>query len=1092
MMKNFFSRKKKDKAQLPAENTADASENKKKRKRFKKRYIPLIILFILIVGVIGARIYFNNERVKNLIENIVYSSMNRKLEIGDFKYGLLFPTIEMSNVVLYNSENFNNEENIKIDNFRLKFSLFSLFFLKLHVQDITIDNLYVYMFTDESGNWNLPDMLPSKPKEEDTNKEPFDMSKLDFLKLKADIENIRINNLAFKADSKSFLTNRPNNGLIASLSNFNLHLDLHSERFALSQVMGVRAPEVLKDIYLKSFISNSLAYNDSTIFFNDNPLFNLDVSYPKNKDGTENKDEIIITFDFEIDDPNFSYNGKKRDDMQVAAHLLARYNIKTQSLSIENLSSELLNDEILKVVASANQIFSDNIGINLDTLYARLNLNKINTLIPMFVPSLGMNVSGMLSVDADKSIGTVNNLTNSINISLDKVNFSMGDTIAVNNLNSKTKIGFTFNPNNISSEDIKLDHNTTIERVTALKRYRVNNTDISLRALSSLNGALSVAPAISDPNKKSDTVLYVDNISTKYINSDIVINGAVKFDDPTDLNISIKSLPIVNFSGGLARGTLNLDVNIFGEMINDINATVNGVIKNFSYNLSGEVSSTATAKLNVLANADLLTQDIKVSALNLDLDNFLNFRSNLDLEGMGLKKGFVNISTFRIAPYAMKNWLSPKFSEILDSLPFEDDIKMTSALGYNLSLEDTFATVTNFSTFYVTEKQYKLQDVTMKVDADVNFGENLYANIREFNLQSPANKLKVYVDGYFTPVIKNADLNYNLGLDTDSLYLPFGIEIGGLFNVNGNLKNNIADGIFKTDKFFANMDSPDKMSIVLKGLTSNIDYHFDLTPTENKVSANAARYTPLIEQVPNLFFEQLRVYLKIPPFIDDSIRIRDFSSSVKIQDHGVTIQDLKSSLYIGGEKFDDKLFLASISNNTAPRKGAIHLPWLNVDLGSFNTSTIKYDMRILSSDINFKYLLAPENREKINDEKLLVNLTADIAGVGISPLNNIRPTTFFVGISKMSTEFSKFLIEMIRPINPGISTVENIVQFGYDPNSVEFSISANKVFTTFYFRDQNLDKESQQKQQLIAFEGDKFGLEPMPFSDVISYLEGGN
>ncbi|EKV55989.1 hypothetical protein [Brachyspira hampsonii] len=1084
-MKKFFNKKEKT-------ETSSEQENNQKKRRFKKRYIPLILLFLIIIGIAGARIYFNNERVKNLIENIVYSATDRKLEIGDFKYGLLFPKIEMSNVILYNSANFNNEENIKIDNFRLKFSLFSLFFLKLHVQDLTIDNLYVYMFTDESGNWNLPDMPPSEPKVEDTNKEPFDFSKLDFLKLKADVENIRINNLAFKADSKSFLTNVPNNGLIASLSNYNLHLDLHTKRFSLSQVMGISAPEALKDIYLKSFISNSLAYNDSSIFFNDNPLFNLDISYPKNENGTENKDEIIITFDFEIDDPNFSYNGKKRDDMQFAAHFLARYNIRNQSVSIENLSSELLNDEILKVIASANQIFSGNIGVNLDTLYARLNLDKVNSLASMFVPSLGISMSGMVNVDADKSIGTINNLTNTINLVLDKINFSMGDTIVVNNLNSKTKLNFTLNPNNISNEDIKLEHNTTIDRVTALKLYRLNNTDISLRLLSSLNGALGIVPAINDPSKKSDTILYIDNISSKYINSDIKVNGAVKFDEPTDLNISVTSLPIANFSGGLARGSLNLDVHVFGDMINDINTTVNGIIRNFSYNLSGEVSSTATAKLNVLANADLISQNVKVSELNLDLDNFLNFRSNIDLEGLGLKRGFVNISTFRIAPYAMKNWLSTKFAEILDSLPFEDDIKMTSALGYDLSLEDKFATVTNFSTFYVTEKQYKLQDVTMKIDTDVSFGDNLYANIRQFNLQSPANKLLVHLDGYFTPVIKNANLNYNVGLDTESLYLPFGIEIGGLFNVNGNLKNNIADGIFKTDGFFANMDSPDKMSIVLKGLTSNIDYHFDLTPTDNEVAATATRYTPLIEQIPNVFFEQLRVYLKIPPFIDDSIRIRDFSSYVKVQGHGLTIQDLKSSLYIGGEKFDDNLFLTSISNNTAPRRGAIHLPWLNVDLGSFNTSTIKYDMRVLASDINFKYLLAPENREKINDEKLLVNLTADIAGVGVSPLNNIKPTTFFVGISKMSTEFSKFLIEMIRPINPGISTVENIVQFGYDPNSVEFSISANKVFTTFYFRDQNLDKPNQQKQQLIAFEGDKFGLEPMPFSDVISYLEGGN
>ena len=110
----FFKKKEKNISEPASDNT----ENNKKKRRFKKRYIPLIILFVLIIGVICARIYFNNERVKNLIQDIVYSSMNRKLEIGDFSYGLLFPKVEMSNVILYNSSNFNNEENIKIDNFR--------------------------------------------------------------------------------------------------------------------------------------------------------------------------------------------------------------------------------------------------------------------------------------------------------------------------------------------------------------------------------------------------------------------------------------------------------------------------------------------------------------------------------------------------------------------------------------------------------------------------------------------------------------------------------------------------------------------------------------------------------------------------------------------------------------------------------------------------------------------------------------------------------------------------------------------------------------------------------------------------------------
>ena len=314
-------------------NNNEIKNNNAKRK-FKKRYIPLIILIVLIIGIIGARIYFNNERVKNLIENIVYSSMNRKLEIVDFKYSILFPNIQASDIMLYNSTKFNEAENISIDNLRLRFSLFSLFLLKLNIKEFSIDNLYINMFTDESGNWNLPDLPPSE-KIKETNKEPFDFHKLDFLKLKANIENIRINNLSFKADSFSYITNQPNNGLIASLSNFNLHLDVHTKRFELSKAISVYAPEILKDIDIKSFISDSLTYNDNKTLFKDNPLFNLNI------DNKNNKDEIELKFDFEIEKPNFKYNGIKKEDMQAAFNLLARYNITNQTGYIDNISSEL-------------------------------------------------------------------------------------------------------------------------------------------------------------------------------------------------------------------------------------------------------------------------------------------------------------------------------------------------------------------------------------------------------------------------------------------------------------------------------------------------------------------------------------------------------------------------------------------------------------------------------------------------------------------------------------------------------------------------------------------------------------------------------
>lgn len=1081
-MKNIFRKK----------ITNSEENNQGKEKNRKKRKYIIIFSTIIIVIAVGIRIYFNNERVKNIIEKSVYSSLNRKIEINNFKYSLLFTKIELNGITLYNSTKFDEKENIKLDTLRIRLSIFKLIFLRVHIKEILIDNLYISMFTDKQGNWNIPDLPPSEEKIKETNKEPFDLKKLDFLKFRADIENIRINNLKVHADSINYTTN--NNGILASLNSFNFHFDLNTKRFKLSEVVGINAINTLKKLNIRTFITNDVSYQNNTISFNDDTKLDLNISLPKEVVDLKdyNKDEILLKFQFEIDNPNFIYNNIKRDDLQLAFDIQVRYNKKTQNLYIDNIQSEILNDEILKIVAEANNIFKKDIGVNIDTLYARLDLKKLNRLSTMIVPQLGINMSGNINIDVAKTFGTINNINNNIDISLDKIDFIFGKTISIKNLNSKTKLGFNFNKNEKSKNDIQLEHNTTIERAFALNKYPVRNVKLNFNAFSSLDGIFDISSAMNDKNKKSDTEVYINDISLDYLQSKVAINGKVKFDDPTDLNINIKSLPVAHFSGEIARGALDADINIYGRLLDNLRVKLDGDINNFSYNLSGEVSSLTKAKLIVDANANIISKDVRVRKLDIDLGNFFNFKSNMNLKGFGAEEGFINISTLRIAPYSIKNWLSPNYKSLVESLPFEDDIKLTSKLQYNLALSESKASITNYTTLFVTEKQYNLQDVKMNIDADVDYKNDLKLNIDNFEITSKTNNLLVSVKGYYTQNLKNTDLKYKVGLDTKSLYLPFGLEVGGLIDIDGILKNNIASGKFNAKDFFMNKGEKGKETIVLNGLQSDINYNFNLIPEKDSssIKVEPVRYNPLKTKSPNLFFKQLRVYLKVGELIDDSIRLTDFSTSIKIDNHIITIQDLKSSLYIGGEKFDDKLFFQSIENNTAPRRGAIRIPWLNINLASFNTQTIKYDTRILASDINFKYLIPAENRYKINDDKLLVNLTADIAGTGISPLSSINTSTFFVGISKMSTEFSKALIEIIRPINPGIAVIENIVQFGYDPNSVEFSISANKVFTTFYFRDQNLDKIKQQKQQLLVFEGDKFGLDPMPFSDVVSYLEG--
>lgn len=114
-IKDIFKKKniKKDSSENKESSLENSTkENNAKKRRFKKRYIPLIIICVLIIAVIGARIYLNNDRVKTIVENVVYSSLNRKLVIEKFSYGLLFPKIEASNITLYNSTNFNEAENL--------------------------------------------------------------------------------------------------------------------------------------------------------------------------------------------------------------------------------------------------------------------------------------------------------------------------------------------------------------------------------------------------------------------------------------------------------------------------------------------------------------------------------------------------------------------------------------------------------------------------------------------------------------------------------------------------------------------------------------------------------------------------------------------------------------------------------------------------------------------------------------------------------------------------------------------------------------------------------------------------------------------
>lgn len=1064
------------------------SNNKKNKKRGflkgKKRYIPLIMLIFIVFVSICGRVYFSNNRVKNILENFSKNSLKRKLEIGRLKYSILFPKLYLSDITIYNSSNFGEKENIKIDSVKVRFSVFSLFTLKLHIKEFIIDSPNIKLFTDRYGNWNIPDLPPSETKKKKPESEPFDFNKLDFLKLKVVIENIRLNNLSVNADSLSTL---PNKGLYTSVHDFNFQFDLKTKRFPISSVMGVNAPKVIDNLRVNLFLNEAnseVQFKDKSTLLYSKPVLNFLVESAK----TNN---FNVVFNFNIEDKGFIIENKSQS-VQVGTKLDIAYNADNYDLSINNISVSLFNEEILKIVVYLQNILSENIALEIDTLFANMNLDKIKPLTDVFLKDMNLGLSGIISLNTQKTKGTVEDLKNKIDLSFNRVYFSLSDTIKAENINALMNINYNFSKSVTRSDDLKINNNMTADSITIATLPAFKNLTFNFDSISSLNGLLSAVETFGDDGKTSDAIVEITELKANALKANVMLDGLLRFDDPIDLNLNVENFPLSEFTGGLARGALSLNGKIGGKLLGNIIPNLNGTIRNFSYNLNGDVSSTAQAKIAFLGNVNINTQNVSLNTFSIMLDRFFTFKIQGELESFGLNGGYINIYQTRIAPYGLKRFLSPNIKAILNGLPFEDDINIASSLKYTLSMNNSYASVTNLTKIEVTEEKYNLKDLTIKIDSDVSFGENVLANIRHFSIESATNNLLVKLVGLATPNTAKADLKYEIKLDTKSIYFPFNIETGGFFNLVGSLSKNVAKGQLLSKNFFVDMKSTGAMSLYLEDFNAETDYNFYFEkPITTHTQVTPARYTPLTKDKPNMFFKQLKVNLKITPFIDDAIRIVDFQTSFKIEGHGLTIRDLQSDLYIGGERFDDELFFMSITNNTAPKKGAIYLPWMNIDLGNFKSDSIRYDIRMLASDINLKYLLPPESRSKIDDEKLLINFTGDIAGIGVAPLNIMRFNTFFVGISKMSTEFSKFLIEMIRPLNPGISAVENIVQFGYDPNSVEFSISDNKVFTTFYFRDQNLDKPNQQKMQLIAFEGDKFGLEPMSFSDVISYLEGG-
>ena len=1071
----------------PTENSVSNNldkKNKKKRK-IKKRYILIFIFLLTLTALSVVRFtILTNQKVENIITSILKDSLGRDVEIASFKYSILFTHVEIEDIIIYNSDKFDNKENVLLDRIHIRLSIPSLFLLKIKIKDISFDGINIYIFTDKFGNWNIPDLKQTEPPPPpDPDKKPFDLSSIDFLKFLIDIDNISIKNLNIFANS---IEHDKDNGFDAILKNFNFEFAFTTKRFPISKMLGVSAVDFIDELKLKMLMNeaDNINFKNAMANFKSNFLFALDINYPQDEK---------LAFDLDIDtgSSEANINNAKINNIQTSFHLHNTIDKDSISINLEELSFYLFNEKALGVSGYLNNVNSTNAtDIFINNASGNIDLGKLNTLINIFLPSLGINTSGNIIIDDITLEGGNKSLNSYVTLLLDNVDFKMGETISLNNLNISNHVDFNYKSKNLMDNHVKLKTLLTMDNLDIGGLPSAINTVLDIDIDAPLSGITSISQALADENIKPNINININELTTKFNEADINGNGYIKINEPFELSLNVVGFALKDFTDDFLRGRANLDVLLSGMIMSAVDIDINGIINNFSYNMQGDVSRMAKANLTLDARANLITEEVKLNALNISLNDFLDIKAKADLKGLGLKGGVFDIEEMRIAPYSIKNWLSPNFASILNSIPFEDDIYINNILYYGLDLDNQKASITNRAEINILDDKYPLNDLVLKLNSDVNFSKDISANIREFELSSETNNFHVKANGFATPNINDMNVFYDIVFDNEKIMLPASISVGGLLSLTGNLKDSIASGKFKSEDFFFRLGDTEESEMLLEDLNGDFDYHFDIIANRYGKDDNLtmSRYTPLTHQEPNISFKQFKLNLNIPGIINDAIRVLDFSAVFDINSHAIAMKDGNASLYIGGERSDIDFF-DSVEKGTSPKRGAISIPWFIFDIGDFTTTTFKYDMRILASDINLKYLLPPEGRENIDEEKVLVNFTGDIAGVGIMPLRSINISTFFLGINKMSLEFSKFLVEMIKPLNPSIEAVENIIRFGYDPNVIEFSIANNKLFTTFYFRDQNLDKKRQQKAQLVGFKDDRLRLEPILFSDVISYIE---
>ncbi|MBN1898344.1 MAG: hypothetical protein JW827_06175 [Spirochaetes bacterium] len=1003
-------------------------------KRIRKILIFFILAFLLLftAAAVIYKIYVTRDFVRQQAITFFKTSFNRDISLS-VKRISLFRGIEIEDLVIYNTPQFNKSKFIEIKRLRIRYNILWLALFKIKIKEISLIQPRVYLQYDaDEGVWNYSDLAgPPGKKQPEPEKKPGP------IKISLDMKKFEIRDLSVRIASDQFIL----------LKGLNIQSRVKLDEPSLK---GIR--RLFLDINTTG--DKNLVYQKENLKLNIPLDLKMGIDIRSRKEARADiryvlKDQIVEMNKkiINIPDIKFVFNcGIFLDEGMIK---LDRISLDVNKNTIINLSGSVFDIEKVP-------------RIDLSSKSNEFNMASLNDLAKIFLEDPGLRTSGKFKI-SQMALSTLEKRDFPFSMALTLKDFNF---ISPKNKLFLNKCFLSFTTRKIPAQ-IKSSFQLFAKRIKA-SSLEIENLDIESSAY--FNDKFVLKSVTLDV---TDTLINKGEFNLSYQIKDRNIRGRAV----------LKKLNLARLSKGLS-GTLSLTNYTAGPLTRLLLKT-DLSIPDMKFSSAIGTNFYSSENINLKLSSKIVKEKdiIDISNISFTLNDFLRLliKGEYDQRTKGLE---ARIETFDIVAEDLIKVLP---DPVKYSMPFEGVKGVIATKGYVNMKDDRLTariTTTNSSLLlenvdsgflingFVSRLDYKSQanrssliyrfkatnienkiavsstnargervsqsvyePFAEKVDlvSSVNMTpENI--EIKSISLQVPDLNLVSHIAGKVTRVKKKNRVNLTFDFD---LAPPEKITF---------LKDSLIDGSLNIRAFI--MSLTDDL-IEVKGRINFNDLHFKMKdlgveavngffPFTHLVGKRDVKLSLLersaLKDLVTLNYPQHRGY-NPPP---DNFSIR----TIRMKD--IKIEDIRFDMNYSDNFMTLNRVFCRVSGGTISVNNSY------IDLADLNPANFKYQFNIETSNLDVAKLF---NVKVGKDENTKISINTKFKGQGAS-MDNLGELYGAFNITSIGDALALKLLDVMDPQkkNEGMNSVRDILEGGASPELISMEIKFGQIYPKFWYK----------------------------------------